>query len=361
MRTSVSCLVLAMAAHSAAYPLVPGLHNRDDSESSPSGKPRYPIVNVDGPDGDSDSPPTVTVTRHSAPTTVTHRVTDTVVYTTHKPTTIISIVPVDGKPDHKTEDEDKNNQPTAVTVTIWESSAAATSLPGGPSTTTTTVLVTPTPTTRPAVVDPEPEPTTDFVVPPVYTSSQSSSETSAELSPISSSVAESEAGSLSSPPPVPTTSTVQDDAESSTLAPQSTASTEPTESSAPTVVLEPTTVLESSIEVPTTSLVPAPSSSTPAAWDEVVSQSVSTEASSVASVVASPTAIALWPPAPGSPDLPTSSVPFLSAPSAPTTIIFVPSSLAPIPTPEVTAVQSHDDGYWYSSKYPSWNSTAPFV
>ncbi|KAH6676910.1 hypothetical protein F5X68DRAFT_213595 [Plectosphaerella plurivora] len=349
MRTSVSYIVLALAARSAAYPVAAGLHIRDDPT-----KPTVPIVNVDGPDGDSDTPQTVTVTRHSVPTTVTHRVTDTVVYTTHKPTTIISIVPVDGKPDQNNEHEDvsKAPQPTAVTITIWESSAAAPSLPGTPSSTITSVLTTATPTTRPAVVDPEPEPTTDVVTPPSPTS-----QAVGENSSTSSIAVESELPSSSpSLPPAPTTSIAGDAVESSTATPQSSAPAEP-------IVPQPsasTTELESFTELPvsTSASVPAASSSTPAAWDEVAPSSASAQASSTPSVVVSPPdVITLWPPAPESS---IASTPSLSTPPVPSTFVWV-SSITSAPSPEATSVHTNDDGYWYSSKYPSWNSTAPYA
>ncbi|EEY20119.1 predicted protein [Verticillium alfalfae VaMs.102] len=89
-------LLLSFSVRAIAQPVVNGMRARADDP-----KATWAVVNVDGSNGDGDcddcDSATVTVTKAPKPTTVTYRVTDTVVRVSSVP--VISIVPVEGKPD----------------------------------------------------------------------------------------------------------------------------------------------------------------------------------------------------------------------------------------------------------------------
>ncbi|KAM0330138.1 hypothetical protein ACHAQA_004311 [Verticillium albo-atrum] len=334
MRTSISAaLLLALSAQAAAQPLVNGLRPRGDSP-----KPTWSVVNVDGSNGDGGcagecESATVTVTKEPAPTTVTHRVTDTVIRVSSKP--VISVVPIQGKPDK-----------APVTVTVYESTetTSSTSTPPTPTSTSTSTTSTTSSTSSSSSLEPTTSTTLTPVAPvpqpePTLSSSPSVSQPHSELAP--------ELTPSALPAPEPESTTYTSVPSMAPAPPVWVPEPEQPSSSTPAWIPEPE---------PTTSLpvvwdpvpAPEPTVSAPPVWvPEPSPLSSSIEVSS-----ALPSADASWPSEPvWSPVSSSISVEPTSWAPAPTTLVTLISSITEAAAPESTS-QTPDDGLWHTTKYP---------
>ncbi|KAG7147073.1 hypothetical protein HYQ46_004124 [Verticillium longisporum] len=281
-----NALLLSFSARAIAQPVANGVRARADDP-----KPTWAVVNVDGSNGHGDcddcDSATVTVTKAPKPTTVTHRVTDTVVRVSSVP--VISIVPVEGKPDKPPLDIDKNADNYTVDFDLCirddniELLLQHVSLPNPESTTTTTT------TTSSSTV---------AAAPPIW-APQPELPSSAPVWP---------------PEPAPTTPL-------------------------PTV-WEPTPVPAPSLSAPVIG-VPEPSP---------VSSSIEVS-SALPSVNVSQPSVPVWSAPSALPSEFVSSAEPTSWAPTPTTLVTLVSSITEAPVP-VSTTHTPDDGLWYSAKYP---------
>ncbi|KAM0271921.1 hypothetical protein ACHAQH_008901 [Verticillium albo-atrum] len=336
MRVTTS-LILALSAQAIAQPVVNGIRARADDP-----KPTWAVVNVDGSNGnggcDDCESATVTITKEPRPTTVTHRVTDTVVHVSSKP--VISVVPVEGKPDKP-----------PVTVTIYEPTTSSSSIATTSTSTSTSSAATSSSSTEttssttipPVAPVPQPEPTPSPSAGPPSDGSTSKPvpEPESTTYTVTSSVAQAPQPEPSAPAPAPPVWAPEPELPSSSA-------------SAWVPELEPTSSLPAIVDpVPA----PAPTVSAPPVW--VPEPSLLSSSIEVSSALSS--ADHSWPSEPvwtASSAVPsesaTSAEPTVWAP-APTTLVTLISSITEAATPESTT-HIADNGLWHTAKYPPHNN-----